>query len=96
MSTYSLPGRQIEPWAINDVNGDGHPGSSPPPLCQPQLRRKVWCTYFDWKLNEICNWQVRVVTAAIVSDLNDNGVNEIIVIYDHKVAVFSAALPSPQ
>jgi len=90
-------GRRVMVCAINDINGDkrleviviaGEPGKDP-------SKQKLFI--LDSRLNVLAQWLPGgPLGAAIVSDLDDDGVNEIIVTGADIVSVLKVTSPTPQ
>ena len=95
MCQFHLPGRQLRCCAINDINGDGNLEVIVVASVPSDAPTESTLYILDSHLKELCTWQTQgQLNNAVVSDLNGDGINEIIVLYDYRVGVLSATSPS--
>ncbi len=94
---FSVLGQHFEACAINDINGDGRPEVIAIAGVPDEEPPNHTLYILDSKLSELWKWHPGgPLRAAIVSDLNGDGVNEIIIHRGDKVSVLTATSHSPQ
>ena len=94
---FAVPGETLDGFAINDLDGDGLPeilaiGSVP-----GENPRRDTMYLLDAQLRQLWHWKPGgLLHAPMVSDLDGNGINEIILEHDHNIAVLTAVIPASQ